>query len=250
MAIVEFAAPITSIKGSIGGWTFQANNSGNIIRLKGTRAKSITAKQTLAQQNFFEFVQKWQTLTFAEKLLWDAYGVANTKENKFGITKTLTGMNWYQSINSNLQLMGEPLVTSPPAHILPPAVAAYNLTFDATKIEITFGAPFSPANSQLLIWATYPTTQTTNLKRQALKQIVVLDSAPYTTIDITSAWETAVGMSYPPPGTTPCYSIASLVQTIEKTSGIASPGLADVTNTNLGAGGIGVMIIGSTFIVG
>ena len=250
MALVEFAAPITSIRGSIGGWVFQRTNAGNIVRLKGGPVRASTPKQTLSHQNFIAFLQQWQPLTLGQKQLWDDFGVANVKINKFGLEKILTGLNWFQSINSNLTLVGEPTIDVPPIHTLPTAVASYSVTVDATKIEITFSPSYTPVNSALIIWATTPTTQTAVLKRSALKQISVLAPAAFTTINITAAWETAIGMSYPPPGATPCYSIGVLVNTIELTSGINSTGLAKVGNTNVGVGGIGTMIIGSTFIIG
>jgi len=249
MGKVTFGALVTDITGSIGGLTFQTNRSGNIVRLRPGPRRTSTTKQTISHQKHIEFLQLFQQLTGANKTDWNDFALANTKTDRFGQVRTLTGQNWFESVNQNRELVGESILNSPPVHILPAAVQDYALTVDQSKIEIAFSPSFNPTDGALLVMTTYPTTRTTTSFRTAIRTTKVIPSGPFVTIDLTSDWESTHSIPYPPSTIANCIDIGVSVQVIRKSSGIQSTALFKTSGTLLSALGIGEMAIGTTFVV-
>ena len=250
MARVQFAAPITVIKGSIGGWTFHKNRSGNIIRLRGQASKQSTTKQTAAHELHQTFLREFQKLSLSSKEAWDTFALTFPKDNKFGEEKNLTGQNWFESVNQNRELVQESILQIPPAHILPVGVPATILTIDETAIKLDVATGTDLTDIAFIIRTTFPTTRTTTSVRSALRTTKIITTAAPGIIDITADWEAAHQLNYPPSTTAACFTITAMVQTLRKSSGIASAGTILVDDLRIPVQGIGVMIIDSTFVVG
>lgn len=249
MAIVQYGAEITAIRGSIGGWTFQKNPAGNIIRLRPGQRKNPTEKQSIARNNHVKYLQSFLNLSIAQKELWRDFAELHTKDNIFGQSKTLTGQNWFEALNYNLNLIGQPEVQIPPTYELPVSVPNYNVNLTRTKIEIIFDPPADPPDTSIIVRTTFPVSVITKSLQQYNRITLVQDSGPYSTIDITAAYEETHKIPYPPSEESYCYIISAIVQTVNKNSGIASSGLIKSNSLVRPAGGIGVWIIGETFIV-
>lgn len=226
MAKVQFGAGIDAITGSIGGWTFHRNRSGNIVRARGAALRNSTTKQTQAHQTHIKFLQLWQALTSDSKNLWNVYADTWTKTDKFGAVKTLSGQNWFESINFNLELVGSAISNAPPVHTLPIAVQDYDFIIDSNEIDISFTPDFNPADNALVIFTTSFNTRVTTSQRQFQRLTKVIQSGPYNRVNITPDWVSTHGITWPPSALPVCGRIAVEVRTINKTSGIASTALS------------------------
>jgi hypothetical protein len=249
MAIIQYGAMVTAIRGSIGGWTFQKNPAGNIIRLRPRQKKYPTEKQSIARNNHVKYLQAFLDLPIAKKELWRDFAELHTKDNIFGQNKTLTGQNWFEAINYNLHLIGQAEVQDPPTYELPVSVPNYSVNLSRTKIEIIFDPPVNPPDTSIIVRTTFPVSVITKSLQQYNRITLVQDSGPYSTIDITAAYEDTHKIPYPPSSDSYCYIISAIVQTVNKNSGIASAGLIKSKSVVRPAGGIGFWIIGETFIV-
>lgn len=249
MAKVQFGAIIDTITGSVGGWTFHRNRSGNIVRSRGAALRNSTAKQTLAHQTHIKFLQLFQALTQANKDLWNVFADTFTKTDKFGQIKTLSGQNWFESINFNRELVGLSILNAPPVRTLPVAVQDYNFTIGSSKIRIRFAPPFDPVNNALVIFTTPFNTRITTSQRQFQRLTKVITSGPFDNIDITLDWENTHEVPWPPSIPPLCGRVAVEVRTINKSSGIASTALSKTDEFVTGQEGIGFMAIGVDFIV-
>lgn len=250
MARVQFAAPITVIKGSIGGWTFHKNRSGNIIRLRGQASKQSTTKQTAAHELHQAFLQQFQKLGLPSKQLWDTFALTFPKDNKFGEEKILTGQNWFESVNQNRVLVQESILEIPPDHLIPVGVPATTLTIDETAIKLDVATGTDLTDIAFIIRTTFPHTRTTTSVRSALRLTKIITTATSGIIDLTTDWETTHGLQYPPSTTAACFTITVMIQTLQKESGITSPGLILFDDLRIPVQGIGVFIVDSTFKVG
>lgn len=239
MGRVQFGAGIDAITGSIGGWTFHRNRSGNIVRLRGASLRNSTTKQTLAHQTHIKFLQLFQALTQANKELWNDFADTFTKTDKFGTIKTLTGQNWFESIGFNRELVGESILDSPPVHTLPIAVQDFDLVVGSTEIEIIFNPAFNPANNALVIYTTPFNTRITASQRQFQRLTTVIPSGPFETINITNDWEDAHTLPWPPSDPPICGRVAAEVYTINIDSGIASTAISKTDEVVTGQEGIG-----------
>lgn len=249
MGKVQFGAAIDTITGSVGGWTFHRNRSGNIVRSRGAALRNSTTKQTLAHQTHIKFLQLWQALSQANKNLWNTFADTFTKTDKFGEVKTLSGQNWFESINFNRELAGLSILNSPPVHSLPVDVQDYNFAVGSAKILLNFTPTFNPADTSLIIFTTSFNTRVTTSQRQFQRLTKVISSSPFNSIDLTSDWENTHGITWPPSPVPICGRIAIEIRTLDKNSGIASTALSKTNAVVTGQEGIGFMAVGVDFIV-
>jgi hypothetical protein len=247
MARIQLGGIITSISGSIGGFTFQRNRSGNIVRLRGGTFKASTIKQTQSQSNHTTLIAQWQGLSLAEKDLWNIFALTYTKIDKFGNTKTLTGINWFMSINANRVCFGYSILLTPPIYALPVAPGVYDFTASASTLIVDFNPVFSPVGTGIKIWTTPPLTTITSSLQSQYRLTSCIESSSYDVLDITADWVTTHNIPYPPSSQTYCFTIGVLIQTCLISNGICSAGLSNISATGLPITGIGFWIIGDTF---
>lgn len=249
MAIVKYGGGIAEFVGSIGGWTFQRNAAGSIVRTRPGQKKFPTPKQSVSRNNHIKYLQLYSILSASKKHLWNLYAELYTRDNMFGQTKKLTGQNWFESINYNLQLINQPLVTIPPTHYLPVTVPNYSVNLTDDKIEIVFDRPQYLENTSLIIRTTYPIFVTSNSINRYIRLTQIEESDPFDVIDLTSSWITTHELPYPPSPEAYNFSIFVMVQTVNKISGIASVGLIKQNFIHLPIEGINKWIIEDTFTV-
>lgn len=114
MAKIKLSAiGITNISGKSGGSVFAHNKNGNYVRRLGIATQPQTAKQTLARSIFGVISRMWGGLTEAQKEAWKNFGAAHPKTDQFGDSRPLTGRQAFISVNSNLQTIGNPPLSSP-----------------------------------------------------------------------------------------------------------------------------------------
>jgi len=250
MAKVTYGSIITEINGSIGGITFQTNRAGTIARLRPASFKSRTGKQNTAIANFTSLTAGFSELSLVDKQDWDAFANAHTKETKFGEVRTLTGLNWYISVNGHREQLSLPRIDVPPMFLMPVGNDNFSLVVDAAKIEVTKNPPTSPMDTSLLFWATPPLRRATTSLRSELRFLSAVQAQPFGVIDLTSFWEATFGCDWPPLGLTANFNIFVGMQIVRETSGIASA--LNIQGAPLVTPGVGVgfQIVGSTNIIG
>ena len=126
MAILKLAAPITGIRGTIGGTIYSANTAGPYARA-WTPAKRANSELRSAQKNVFSWASEiWRTLSSANKDLWVAFAanVAQVQTNSLGESYYLSGHQWFVRCNSRLQLMGRAWISAAPVAGYPAQPAA------------------------------------------------------------------------------------------------------------------------------
>lgn len=231
MARIVTGPLITSLKGSISGLTFQNNPSGLIVRSRPTLKKASTVKQTTAHASLYNWLSLWQALTQDQRDAWNEYATAWTKINKFGETKTLTGLNWYISSNQYIVVIGASIFSDPPVHTLPQAPPDFYMTMTATDLKVNLLAAFDWNNNALLVWASLPTRKNTTSINQIRKLVSILYDPHPDTIDIKSDWETATGLSWNPSVDFPSANIYVCLESVSSVSGITSSMLCTKNTT-------------------
>ena len=250
MAKVQFGAGISALSGSIGGWTFHTNRSGNIVRLRGGTFKSKSVKQTAAIAKHISLLNGFNALSAADKLSWDAFANAHTKVDKFGQTRTITGQNWYEAINSQRETLSLVRLSAPPMFQMPTGNSNFSLVVDATKIEVTKNNPKSPNDTSLLWWASPPLRRTTNSIQSSLRFIRVDRTQPFNVIDLTADWVTAFKCTWPPSPVASNFNIFVGLQIVRESSGLTDPINFQSAPLVVVPLGVGFQIVGSTNVIG
>ena len=116
MALVKFGAGIADMRGSIGGTTFARNRFGAVARNRTVGVNPQSARQQQMQQIISQLTPYWnQTMTAANRSLWNAYAAAVAWTNKLGETQFLTGFNMFVRSNSARLQAAAAIVPAGPA---------------------------------------------------------------------------------------------------------------------------------------
>lgn len=232
MARLTFGGGVAGMKGSIGGTTFQTNSAGAFARQRPYVKKSSSLKQQVSHQSHQNLLYQYSLLIPDDKDAWNTFAAAHDKINKFGQTKTLTGANWFLSVNYMRLLTGESLLTSPPDYNLPTDAPVFTIDLTAGGISLEIDAEFSWSDMAVVVWTSTPTSRQKPSINQIRKYVEVFTTDPGTPVDITSAWETATGLSWTPLVNFPSANIFICLQVICISSGITSPLLCTSANTS------------------
>ena len=250
MAIVQYAAPISAIRGSIGGWTFQTNRAGNIVRLRPKGLKSPSNKQSVSIATQIQLISDFNELTPGQKEDWNEFALVNTHQDRFGTTRILTGQNWFISVNRNRLLLNLGILNAPPLALLPNGNANFSLVIDNTKIEIIKTAPTDPADTAFKIFTTPPLGRSTNSLQSSLRLTKIIPSGPFTNFDLTGDWIIAHSCTWPPGPAPNRFTIGVQLQLVRKTSGITTAGNTQIDGLVDPPIGVGFWIIETDFVVG
>lgn len=104
MAIVALAAPVSGLRGKIGGIVYSANKSGPYVKAWAKGSNPKTASQSGHRAVIARFAQSWGLLTGVQQQTWIDYAAlpAQDKTNSLGEPYSASGFNWYVAINTNL----------------------------------------------------------------------------------------------------------------------------------------------------
>jgi len=211
---------IGTLKGSIGGITFQGNNSGYIVRQKPTLHKSSTVKQTNAHSLLQTYLYRWQQITETNRMNWNVFAGLNPKTNKFGEVKTLTGLNYFFSCNYMRTLMGQTQLDDPPSLDLPDAAPVFTVSADASNLEISGLDTYDYTNNALIIWTTLPTHRNTVTNNQIRKFVEIITANPGSPYNINTNFQVATKINYDPLTYFPGAMINICIEPIRVSSGI------------------------------
>lgn len=231
MARVVYGPLVSSVKGSIGGITFQGNPSGSIIRNRPRPTKVSTNRQTASHASLQNLLYLWQQLTQSERDEWNVYATAWTKENKFGQAKVLTGLNWFTSVNYYKLLVDSSTFTSPPAHVLPQAPPSFGLVLSDSAIKINFLEAHLYPENPVAVWASFPTRKNTLSINQVRRLVTILTAQPADPLDITALWKIATGINWDPANNFPNANIYVCLESMSATSFITSSLLCTKQNS-------------------
>lgn len=236
MARILFGPLVTSVKGSIAGVTFQQNTSGQIIRRRPQLSKASTNKQTTAHSDLQRLLFEWQQITESQRDDWNTYASVYTKTNKFGEVKTLTGMNWFTSVNWWRLALGESILSDPGTRILPTDPPAFAMLISASDLLIQFLESHDYVNYPVAVWASLPTKKSTLSINQIRKLITIITSAPANPLNITTEYETATGLNWNPSVDFPNANLFVCLESVAKQTGITSPMLCTKNTTPIDTG--------------
>ncbi len=149
MAILTFAAPVSGLRGKVGGLIYSANKAGPFVKTWGKGSNPRTAPQTQQRANLVQFAQNWKNLTAAQRTDWDTYAAlpAQDKTNSLGETFSISGFAWYVALSNNLKRAGAAAIDSAPLLGTPatPIIQDARLVDDGfagdSRIRLTAGSP-------------------------------------------------------------------------------------------------------------
>lgn len=221
MARVEYSAEINELKGSIAGTTFQRNKSGTIAKKKPSLVFNPTGKQVDSQQLFNSVCKNWASVSFANKLLWATFASTYQKYNYWGVQKNLSGFNWWMHVNANRYLCGQAFTDTPPTYVTPLSCPTFKCLAVGDGLSIFFDSFPEINDYYLFVYATPPIRSINLQSRRSLRLIAVFSPDNLYIKDITDAWESYFGLSWPAASSSNAYNSLIAVSCIDSTSFIS-----------------------------
>lgn len=233
MARVNYSGIVTELVGSISGTVFQKNGSGFICRSVGHCRKSTTPLQKFQHQKHYSVLRDYSLLSIDDKLLWRDFASLHTKIDKFGNTRLISGANWYQSINSNLLLLGESVISSPPIYVLPVSVPEMNVEVKVDGIYWNITGTVGNTDDYCELFLTPALVSGTDKLYRFMRSVYVVQVSSPAQLAFTWAQLSALGIVYVPGYFAANTTIGFASRTINRNSGIASPLLTGLASFDL-----------------
>ncbi len=139
MARVQYGVIVTSLKGNIGGQTFQNGNTAKVLRSKGYRKGSLSVKRKAQNLNIISSASAWRTIFQSDRELWATARTNWPFKDKFGNTYYGSGYQMYVAYNTALKLLGFPSVTDPDVPLSANDPGSVSIgTWNNTAMQITW----------------------------------------------------------------------------------------------------------------
>jgi len=199
MALVQYGALITKLRGTIGGQVIQGGNGGDIIKNVGKVDSKLTkadaGRSIKVKKNIAFVAGRWRLLTPANRLSYNTGAVNYPAKNKLGNTYTPSGFQVFMGLNINLYRVG---IINP--MLLPPVSLPIMLDFIvASSLPATLNLNWTgplPPDCIIKVEATQPLNQSSVPKNSFFKDISLLTGAEVSPQDISGDYYDVFG-EYP-----------------------------------------------------
>lgn len=246
MAVITTSGLVSDIRGSIAGNTFQRSAGGLTVRKKPMPVgrgsnQQLAQRSIIAQLNFL-----WNNLSDADRQVWSSFAIFNNGASKTNRQRSTAnnGKTQFFAVNSWLLIYGKPYIPTPTI-VTPPAQPVPCPPFYNISANLGVSSyDLDTTREILVVQVSLPQSPSTVTANTGFRTLV------YTMVDGTiQDWSAAYLSTFGVPLTFgKRYWIQLIV--VDFVSGAISPkGKHLVLYDIPPSGGIGSMIIGSTFFV-
>lgn len=113
---VQYSPLLSQASGSCGDITASRNRYGSYFKSKGGGSAAGSPYWEFVRDNNQAIMTYWSTLSYAQKMAWQAASDYHLKSYSFGNQSTLPGYNYFLSCNNNLLLCGQAIIDTPPPY--------------------------------------------------------------------------------------------------------------------------------------
>lgn len=216
MARIQYSALVTAIKGSIGGLSFQQNQSGHIIRLKPNRKQASNNLQNVRKGTFSKAVTAWNDLSQTLQDGWATAAASFTYYNYWGEVKVISGFNFFIACYSNALLLGQTPPTSAPPSPSSPVTDNFSGAADTPDFSINWQPFFDHSQYYLLIFCSPPRLASNSINRKQLRYVTSISPAITTGYEFENEYNAAFGYSTIPAPTVGKFYIQVSIAAIDK----------------------------------
>lgn len=118
MAIVQYSAIVTQLRGKLGGSVFNKSKNAFTLQKKQQQPKGARGFQSEVRNFFSRFQRTWKTITPSQRTQWGVAASNNPSRDRFGNQTVLSGYNQYVKANMLAEYAG---VTAPATPYTSPA---------------------------------------------------------------------------------------------------------------------------------
>lgn len=135
--------PLNSVeaRGRVAGLIYNTWRGISYVKAFSSPNQPGTAIQQAAKQLLASLAAAWQSVSAANRTLWETYAQNNLQSDWTGNPKRLTAMNWFIRCNALCTRLGVANLSAPPSDPAPEASADAAIANNAGDIEISWTDP-------------------------------------------------------------------------------------------------------------
>jgi len=181
MAIIKIGAPLTGIRGTIGGITYSENKSGTYAKAWGMPTNPNSPKQTTERAFVAQLSASWRAMSDAQRTAWDTFAALPAQEltNSLGEAYYASGWNWYVKCNVRLLRLGRATIVPVPTQARPaaPTIDEFRVCVGGSESDLCIGGAATAGS----VLAGYEATK-------AFDNLLTNESRWQTANGITASW--------------------------------------------------------------
>lgn len=233
MAIITTSALISDIKGRLNGSVFQRTQGGLAVRSQPGVINRDTTKQNFGKLGAAFIQSAWQSLTTAQRALWNTYAIFRPRPSRKNALVFLRGQQVFfleQNIRYNMHGFGTEFDTiinpAPVLSILPNILQMDEITSSGAAVRIRTVQPVIVADESVICYLSRPllSSQVSGYNKTALLRFTTADGSVQ---DVTTPYVEAYGR-VPQVGEYLLYDL-SRYTVADKTQSASSKGIIIVT---------------------
>ena len=218
MALIQLSGIVSNIKGSIGGTTFSAIRAGTIAKKRVVGKRLLNTNQAIAINFSLLSTVAWNQLSNANKILFNNYALANASTDRYGVTKQLTGFQWFKLLNQNSLYFSGSNLTAPPAYAVPLPSPSFTIDVSGATIIVNWSTSFDSSNYYLYCYTTAPLRGNARLQRGVYRLTDVRSLDVTSSFDITAQWNLVHGLNFASLVAHGTFNFNTLLFAVKKTS--------------------------------
>lgn len=193
--LIKFGSIVVDGRGKLGGQVYSKNRGGNYVRNNAVPTNPQTTFQQQQRAQLTQLSQGWSALTPEQIRDWNNATAEFQRSNAFGDQKRLSGKNLYTSLNRELLVSGQSIISDAPSPgeiNVPISVEANFVVNDEFLLTVELGD--SSTSGFMVVVATPPVSNGTSYVKNRLRVVEVTPiTGAITEIDIVSQYEERFG---------------------------------------------------------
>jgi len=157
MARIKYSGLIESIRGSIGGTTFQGNKYGFTAKAKGQGVDPLGGSDPPPPPPLYlvKAVSGWRELTAAQRIAWNSWASTYPQYTKHNPTAQLSGYNVFSKIGVYRYMVEESYLVNPAFELYAVDTLVFGVTLGAGVLTLTIESTLDSNEWYLLIFLSF-----------------------------------------------------------------------------------------------
>lgn len=194
MARIKFTALVESIRGSIGGTTFQRNAFGFTAKSKPNMVNPNSAMQGDRKRGFQKALQTWRTLSDADRANWETYATTFPTPSQHNPAAYLNGFNLFVRWHAASFQWSENVLNNPSGAQGTVSYVETEIINADPVLEVVISSTVTEGPWYILLYLTRPLAPTQRFQKSWTKLIQQTNYANPIDIDIAFAYQQIFGL--------------------------------------------------------
>lgn len=186
MASVKWSGLVSEVKGVMNGTIFSVGYGGQQMRNRISGGGRKTSAWSVSKVRMARVSGTWRSLTSAQQTAWIAAGPSYPYTDKFGNSQIPSGFQLYCTLNVNLLVAGQSMITAPVAPAAPESIGSPTVTQpSSTNLQMSF-TPSGANRTQICVYLSQPLSKGVTIQPRTMRLVSVIASSTASPYSLTS----------------------------------------------------------------